>query len=432
MGGIVQALFFDNAAVTPSPNLASTATALASSLNPAMPSNQVTFTASVIGSGAIPAGTVTFFDGANNLGAGTLSGAAVATLTTSNLAASVVAHSITAAYNGNSYFAGSTSQVVSQVVNFNTNSLADVTNGLMARWPFSEGAGTTTADASGHGNTGALMNSPQWTNGLGGRSALAFLGYLYPNISFVLAPASATLPDQGLGSNLTICAWVQRSMASIGNYAAVVSKDITNDASPYHRNYEMIFDTSSHLLFIYRNSTGSSWEIYTSSGTYTDTNNWHFYGISYTYGNAASCALYVDGQAITGSWTTGDGSDAPAVTSGGPVLIGADGTGTASDGSIYNYISIYNTILTPTQINTIYALEASASSSVSPSGPQLSIALAGTNVTLQWPSGYSGWTLQYATNPAATNWGPVPGAISNQVTVPITNRQQYFRLQGGN
>ena len=67
--------------------------------------------------------------------------------------------------------------------------------------------------------------------------------------------------------------------------------------------------------------------------------------MTYTYGNASSCTLYVDGAEVPGGWTAGNGSDAPASTSGGPVMIGRDGTGTASHGSLYEDISIYSMAL---------------------------------------------------------------------------------------
>jgi hypothetical protein len=116
----------------------------------------------------------------------------------------------------------------------------------------------------------------------------------------------------------------------------------------------MIFDTGGHLLFVYRNSAGTSWEIYSSAAAYTDTANWHFYCVTYTYGNAASCALYVDGAPVPGGWIAGNGSDAPASTSGGPVLIGIDGTDSASSGSIYEGISIYSVALSAARVLTLY------------------------------------------------------------------------------
>jgi hypothetical protein len=61
-----------------------------------------------------PSGTVTFKDGSNTLGASTLASGA-ATYSTSNLAAGP--HSITAVYEGDVTFGGSTSLVLAQTVN---------------------------------------------------------------------------------------------------------------------------------------------------------------------------------------------------------------------------------------------------------------------------------------------------------------------------
>jgi hypothetical protein len=66
----------------------------------------VTLTATVTGAGAAPTGTVEFYDGATDLGPGTLS-SGTATLMTSTLAPG--SHTLKAAYPGNSIYAASTS-----------------------------------------------------------------------------------------------------------------------------------------------------------------------------------------------------------------------------------------------------------------------------------------------------------------------------------
>lgn len=96
-----------------------TSTSLVSNLNPSLLSQSVTFTATVTpsaGGGVTPVGTVTFFDGATILGNIPLNGSAVATLTTSALAAG--AHAITASYGGSvaSDVQASTSPVLTQSV----------------------------------------------------------------------------------------------------------------------------------------------------------------------------------------------------------------------------------------------------------------------------------------------------------------------------
>jgi hypothetical protein len=93
---------------------ATTTTALASSQNPAKLGQSVTFTASVAPEfSGTPTREVAFHDGATLLKTVALSGG-VAKFTTSTLASG--AHSITATYNGNEDFTGSTSAPVNQVV----------------------------------------------------------------------------------------------------------------------------------------------------------------------------------------------------------------------------------------------------------------------------------------------------------------------------
>ena len=91
-------------------NLISTTTTLASSANPSALGDSVTFTVTVT-SGAT--GTVTFKDGSTTLGTGPIN-SGQATYSTSSLTAG--SHSITAVYEGDSYYATSTSNAVAQVV----------------------------------------------------------------------------------------------------------------------------------------------------------------------------------------------------------------------------------------------------------------------------------------------------------------------------
>jgi YVTN family beta-propeller protein len=103
--------------VTLIPSTIATGTVVASSLNPSLSGQSVTFTTVVTpasGTG-VPTGSVEFFDGTNEIGSGTLNGEAQATFTTSTL--SQGSHSITAQYTGNSNFGSSVSTVLTQVVN---------------------------------------------------------------------------------------------------------------------------------------------------------------------------------------------------------------------------------------------------------------------------------------------------------------------------
>jgi hypothetical protein len=68
--------------------------------------------------------------------------------------------------------------------------------------------------------------------------------------------------------------------------------------------------------------------------------------------------------------------------------------------------------------------------------PELRIAAAGTNVTISWPTGWTGYQLQSATNltAASTFWSnvsqsPLTNGTRLFVQVPATGKRQFFRLK---
>jgi hypothetical protein len=94
-------------------NKALPAVAIASSVNPVLVQNGITFTATVTSGAETPTGTVTFLDGTTPLGTGTFSGG-LATFATSSLTAG--SHSIMAAYGGDTSFLAATSSALTQQV----------------------------------------------------------------------------------------------------------------------------------------------------------------------------------------------------------------------------------------------------------------------------------------------------------------------------
>ncbi len=114
-----------------------TSTALVSSANPSLIGEPVEFTATVTATTGTPTGMVTFKDGADTLGTGTLS-SGVAVYSTSALTHGD--HIITAVYNGSGNFTGSTSDPLTQVVGPSpvgpiATAATDVTaSGFTANW----------------------------------------------------------------------------------------------------------------------------------------------------------------------------------------------------------------------------------------------------------------------------------------------------------
>ena len=104
-------------------NKANSTTTLASSINPTVFGQSTTFTAHVTLSSGSPVGNVSFYDSGSLLATVALSGG---NATYSTSAVSVASHNITASYAGNSNFNGSSSSIVTQVVN-KSNSTTQIT-----------------------------------------------------------------------------------------------------------------------------------------------------------------------------------------------------------------------------------------------------------------------------------------------------------------
>ncbi len=107
-----------------------TSTKLTSSVNPSVPGQSVTFTATVTsGFTGTPTGTVSFSNGSTSLGSPTIS-AGVASVTISTLAAGT--DSITATYSGDTNFVTSTSSVLTQQVGGVSTTTLTLSSGTVA------------------------------------------------------------------------------------------------------------------------------------------------------------------------------------------------------------------------------------------------------------------------------------------------------------
>jgi DNA-binding beta-propeller fold protein YncE len=108
--GSPQTVTLTGTGVAPVPT--ATTTTLSASATPVAVGTSVVLTATVIPASGTPTptGTVTFDDGANTLGTGTLNGSSVATYSTSSFA--MGSHSITASYGGDARNTGSTSNTI--------------------------------------------------------------------------------------------------------------------------------------------------------------------------------------------------------------------------------------------------------------------------------------------------------------------------------
>jgi hypothetical protein len=72
----------------------------------------------------------------------------------------------------------------------------------------------------------------------------------------------------------------------------------------------------------------------------------------------------------------------------------------------------------------LYALGGAA-----PATPSLHIARSANQLVITWPAGLDGYNLESADSIQTPAWNPVSGVTGNSVTVPISGKQQFFRLR---
>ncbi|MEA3176616.1 MAG: hypothetical protein QOI59_139 [Gammaproteobacteria bacterium] len=94
---------------------------------------------------------------------------------------------------------------------------------LVGFWNLNENAGNTATDDSGSGNTGTLINSPQWIPGESG-SALNFVSGGKGYVSASGAESLSNLYTHGM----TVAAWIKPRSAGGGNGGRIIDKDNNN------------------------------------------------------------------------------------------------------------------------------------------------------------------------------------------------------------
>jgi glucose/arabinose dehydrogenase/PKD repeat protein len=162
---------------------------------------------------------------------------------------------------------------------------AQAATGLVAGYGFTEGSGSTTADASGNGITGTLVGGPAWTAGRNG-PGLSFNGSTYVDLG---NPAAL----QFAGS-MTLSAWVYET-ANVFDDGQIVAK--SDGASGWQLKSSP--DTGARTFGVaITNSSGAPIQRY--SNTVRALNTW--YHVAGVYDAAAqTLSLYVNGNLDNGT-----------------------------------------------------------------------------------------------------------------------------------
>ena len=209
-------------------------------------------------------------------------------------------------------------------------------HGLVAYWPLDEGSGTVTFDASGHGNSGTLVNGPQWIGG--------------PSLDF---DGENDYVDVGTldvsGSALTLAAWIySRDLANcVANDCRILSKT-TGTAESDHFFMLSTIESGANTRLRFRLKTdGTTSTLIASSGNLPE-NTWVHAAAVY---DGADMLLYLNG-ALVGS--TGK-SGSLSTNSGVSVWIGGnppEGSARPWDG-LLDEVRIYDRALSAGEIQAL-------------------------------------------------------------------------------
>ncbi len=182
--------------------------------------------------------------------------------------------------------------------------------GVLAHWPFDEGAGATAADTSGNGQTGTLTNGASWTAGA--------------RLNAVDLDGSNDFVDVGTidvsGSAMTLAAWFNSSqLANTPSHdGRIISKANGTAESKHFWMLSTIRSGSDTRLRFRLKAGGQTTTLVASSGNLTENQWFHAAGVY----DGASMKLYLDGVLVGSLNKTG----AIAVSSSVPAWIGGNPT----------------------------------------------------------------------------------------------------------
>ena len=225
--------------------------------------------------------------------------------------------------------------------------------GLVGAYPFDEGAGATTADASGFSNSGTLQGAV-WTGGGKFGGALAFNG---TGARVVIADAVSL----DLVSGMTLEAWVQPTIVPAG-WSTIVHKE--TDA------YYLAAGSVSNVPAAGGTVGAGDANVYAASPLAA--NAWTHLAATY---DGTTFRLYVNGAQVSSQAASG-----ALVSSSGPLSIGGNGPyGEYFNGRI-DEVRIYDRALSATEIATDMATPIG---NVGAGAPKLVLTLPAEGATIQ-------------------------------------------------
>ena len=161
---------------------------------------------------------------------------------------------------------------------------------------------------------------------------------------YTIVPHDADL-SFGAGESLTLSLHFNQDGGQIATFLIK-----GRDAGLNPTNYAIRATSGQGIEFYYRDSTNTTWNIWTSSSSgLWLANEWHHIAFGLTFGNGSSAVCYLDGVEIPGTWTFGTGNDTPAEPSQGLWLGRYEGANEKHDGKLFD-VRIYGKQLSQAEV----------------------------------------------------------------------------------
>lgn len=216
---------------------------------------------------------------------------------------------------------------------------ADVTDGLIARWLFSEGTGTSIADTGGT-NTAYFVNDPVWTNRTG-RGALLFDG--------VNDAARSSTLNLSATNQVTLAFWMLWKTYANDNDLAFEYSASMNSTPAFYVNPNSGAPASGKMSAVMSSGTG----LYNGIAVDRPTaNTWFHYTV--VFDRTAGVTCYKDGVlcATTPAFTNTLSGNFSALSI-GLNMMSRNGASLFGNGALQD-VRIYNRILSSNEAFTIW------------------------------------------------------------------------------
>lgn len=223
---------------------------------------------------------------------------------------------------------------------------------LTNRWPCDENAGATLNDPVGNADADISNLNAPWPGGAWDDYGV----WLGPQGTETGAGEAGDcwLWEANNEGSLVVVVWPKIGLDAWQKQIALREK--CGVAQTQNWGLRRIAGADDEVEFYYRNSGDTAWHVYQTSNLNLVADAFAMITLVYRMGDGASLKIYKgNGVLVSGSWTTGNGNDAPRIVGGQELLIGASNkTGGASFRGFLAELRNYGGLLSVSEIQTIY------------------------------------------------------------------------------